>query len=122
MAEDLESRKRSLESLSKDQLVERLAGLELMVERLGPEAQFWMNCLYQMVAVKDRSHTWLTGVLNRVQLTVSEVELLRDVSYRDYATGTTIKELKTTRIPGNQIIGFELIHERKELPKEESGP
>jgi len=115
-------RKKSLESLSKEELVERLAGLEVMLERLGPEVQFWINCLYQPVAVKDRSHTWLTGVLNRVRLTLDEVELIRDVSYRDYEKGITIKELKTTLIPGNQVIGFELIHERKELPREESGP
>jgi len=116
--EEIDARVQELLKLDKEELARRLATLETMVKRLGPEVNYFLRNLMMPVRAIRRDFRPIFGILMGVRFDIAEFEILVDATERDYMSGTKTRELKTVRIKPSSLVSWEIIHEREEIPPE----
>ena len=112
-----EMKKAELMQLSKEELVERLAQIELALDQMNFEVRYWIQNMFMPVRIVKRNYTPIFGTLIGL---VMEPKMYVVYAYEEevrYDKDTDIAERKIVRIPAGSTVYVETIQERKEIPK-----
>ena len=119
MIDEIELLKQKLSELSKEELVNRLANYEFIMQHINEEARWWMNQIYKLVRGIRRDYRPIFGVLIGVNFEIATIDIWTESRFKDYTEGTKIEERKIIKVKPKDLIQFEIIEEREEQPAEE---
>ena len=109
---ELEELKKRYENMSKEELIDRLLGLEYIISRLGPQLRWVIDNFNMPVCCRWRSGRVATGLLIGAYVNIDSLILLADEEIRDYANKKVIVERHIVVAPMKALTGVDVILEK----------
>jgi len=109
---ELEERKKQYEALSKEELIDRLLGLEYIIDRLGPQLRWLIDNYNQMIYAQFRMGRAVTGLLIGARVNIDSLILLADEKIHDYANKKVIIERHLVTVPMKEVVAVDVILEK----------
>jgi len=117
--EEIETKRKQLEELSKEELIERLARYEVIWDRMDDGTKWWLNHIYSLVRVTRRDYKPIMGALMAVTLEPLYIDIWVETKIKEYSENKTYEERKLVRLKPKELVDFEIIFERKVIEEEE---
>lgn len=122
MSSVFDEKRKLLENLDKEELINRLVMFEVMWDAIDSGTKYWMQKLYSFVRGIRRDYQPIFGVLVGLEFELKRMDIWTETKYHDYQEDKEIMERKIARISPNSLVQIDFVQERiniEELKKEE---
>jgi hypothetical protein len=109
LALELDSIRRQLEGMSKEELIDRLALYEFVIPKLGPWVKWFIDNMYQIVVARWRMNRQVIGYLIGATLIPETIDILAEEEIRDYERKKIVYEQRVVHAPWKELIYVDVV-------------
>jgi len=103
----------------KEDLALELAYLKAALERVDDMTRYLIENMFMPFRIVLRNYTNQDGLLMGVRFEPAQIELLQDVTFKEYAERQIVHERRVARFDKSSMFAFMVIRERETRPFEE---